>query len=476
MSTRLTSGNIPQGSADTQGRYRLLTVATDTRGNKVQSHMILVDASGNKVWEGMMNSGGTREYLPGLLSSLAGQNITAEYPINWNDVRLNRADNPDMSYSDGSPGYSITIENASNIARLGGVGRNLFRIHPGGRTVTTSGCLEFIDANGNINTASDQSARSFLRAMQQIPENQRPRALEIVNPDVLSGTPGASAQVDAAQRERNERLRSEVENQAAVASSGLAGFGDTIMQLIMGFFQFLMEALTGSNNGDGRDDVEPDPSDSNGTGSSLFNGIRATGAAARSWASYQRTHANQRVVHRSPMEGASNVGDDRAMRERHPIHGDRRMHHGIDMTPGEGNTDSSPNILASANGVVLYSGTLRGYGKTVIIGHADGTYSLYAHMTGTGMPAAGSEVRQGQVIGEMGQSGGATGPHLHYEQRRGSQSIVPLINGAEIERGARLTGTAMPNLAALGVTGNGTPAPTLAMRNPQNTVGAAYRS
>lgn len=475
MSTRLTPTNIPDGAASTQGRYRLLTVATDKRGNKVQSHMVLVDASGQIVWQGMMNSGGTRDYLPGLMTSVAGQNITAQYPINWQDIRLNRADNPDMSYSDGSPGYSISINNASNMARLGGAGRDLFRIHPGGRSVSTSGCLEFIDSNGGISRESDQQARSFLDAMQQIPPNQRPLALEIVNPEVVSGAPGASAQVDAAQRQQNDRVRTEVEAQAATASSNLAGFGDTIMQLIMGFFQFLMEALTGTNNGDGRDEIEPDPSDSAGTGTRLFNGIRATAAAARTWASYQRAHANQPVTHRSPMEGASNVGDDRGMREHHPIHGDRRMHHGIDMTPGSGNADNSPNILASADGVVLYSGTLRGYGKTVIIGHADGTYSLYAHMTGNGMPAAGSEVRQGQVIGEMGQSGGATGPHLHYEQRRGSQSIVPLINGREVERGAQLTASAMPNLGALGVTGNGAASPTLAMRNPQNAVGAAYR-
>lgn len=260
-----------------------------------------------------------------------------------------------------------------------------------------------------------------------------------------------------------KRLRRELAEQEQSAIGGLDGFLQTILKMIKGFFSFLNDAISGETVGDGdsREIEEPQARES------LFNGIRATASAAQRWAVLQRQHDGVAVVHRSPVEGAAIVEDDRHMREKHPIHGDRRMHHGVDMTAGPGNSDRAPNILASADGVVLFSGSLRGYGKTVIIGHADGTYSLYAHMSGTGMPVAGRDVKQGQVIGEMGSTGGSTGVHLHYEQRKDSDSRVPRIkigdSIAEVKRGTKLNGLAIPDLAASGVmSGNQSASPRFA--------------
>lgn len=212
---------------------------------------------------------------------------------------------------------------------------------------------------------------------------------------------------------------------------GLGSFGQIIVATIRGFFNFLTNAFAGNDvaDGDGRETEH-----SSGR-QGVFNNILASARSAGTWAKYQRDNDGKAVNHRSPLEGNSVVGDDRHMRENHPIHHDRRMHHGIDLPRS---TSTSANVIASESGIVIFSGVMRGYGNTVVIGHADGGYSVYAHLTGENMPSLEQEVAQGQRIGIMGRSGGATGVHLHYEQRKGSESVVPVIDGRQMTRGVQI--------------------------------------
>ncbi len=182
--------SVPQpASAEHQGRYRLVTVATDSQGNNTRAEMVVLNPQGQVVWRSMMNSGsGGAHSLPGLRTARDGQPVTTEYHLDWNDVRLNRRDRlglTGMSMSDGSPGFSFTLENPTNIAELGGAGRNGFRIHPGGRNVGTAGCLEFLGQDGQIGAESDRNARSFAALMTSLPPDQRPTSLEILNPKML---------------------------------------------------------------------------------------------------------------------------------------------------------------------------------------------------------------------------------------------------------------------------------------------------
>ena len=195
------TGQIPQGAlgaivpvppsatAGHDGRYRLVTVATGSQGNKTGTEMVVMNPQGEVVWRSAMNSGsGNARSLPGLRTAFDGQAVTTEYRLDWNDVRLNRQDRlgmTGMSLSDGSPGFSFTLENPSNMAQLGGAGRNDFRIHPGGRNVGTAGCLEFLDSHGGISRESDRNARSFAALMTSIPPDQRPISLEILNPKMI---------------------------------------------------------------------------------------------------------------------------------------------------------------------------------------------------------------------------------------------------------------------------------------------------
>ncbi len=97
----------------------------------------------------------------------------------------------------------------------------------------------------------------------------------------------------------------------------------------------------------------------------------------------------------------------------HPILNRMRAHKGVDYAAPTGTP-----IRATSDGKVIHKGRKGGYGKTVILKHGKRYSTLYAHMSryGKGL-RRGQTVKQGQIIGYVGQSGSATGPHLHYEFR-----------------------------------------------------------
>ena len=92
-----------------------------------------------------------------------------------------------------------------------------------------------------------------------------------------------------------------------------------------------------------------------------------------------------------------------------PFHGAARFHRGIDIKVAYGQ-----DVQTAASGRVVSAGTEGGYGQTVVIEHAAGIRTRYAHLSTT-LVAAGEEVREGQVVGRAGHSGRATGTHLHFE-------------------------------------------------------------
>ncbi|MGI9331569.1 MAG: OapA family protein [Gammaproteobacteria bacterium] len=101
------------------------------------------------------------------------------------------------------------------------------------------------------------------------------------------------------------------------------------------------------------------------------------------------------------------------LKRRHPILHKIRAHRGVDYAASRGTS-----IKATGDGKVIFAGTKRGYGKTVIIQHGAEYTTLYGHMhrIGKGIKR-GRRVEQGQIIGGVGSTGLATGPHLHYEFR-----------------------------------------------------------
>jgi murein DD-endopeptidase MepM/ murein hydrolase activator NlpD len=104
---------------------------------------------------------------------------------------------------------------------------------------------------------------------------------------------------------------------------------------------------------------------------------------------------------------------------------ERRKHQGIDITSPLGTP-----IKASGSGVVLYSGNgIRGYGNVIILRHSDEFVSVYAHNE-VNLVEEGMRVERGEVIGKVGRTGRAFGPHLHFEIRKNNKAIdpFPLLN------------------------------------------------
>jgi len=94
---------------------------------------------------------------------------------------------------------------------------------------------------------------------------------------------------------------------------------------------------------------------------------------------------------------------------RDPINGQRRYHNGIDIAAPEGTV-----IKAVESGRVIESGVKGGYGNTVVIQTDDGRKMLYAH-NNLNFVRAGDRVHKGEAIAEVGSTGRATGPHVHFE-------------------------------------------------------------
>lgn len=104
----------------------------------------------------------------------------------------------------------------------------------------------------------------------------------------------------------------------------------------------------------------------------------------------------------------------------HPLFGDERPHSGIDVAGSAGS-----EVLAADSGTVAVATYSSSYGNYVTIYHSNGDYTLYAHMSSLAV-SAGQSVTQGDVIGYVGSTGWATGPHLHFEIRVNGSTVDPL--------------------------------------------------
>lgn len=102
----------------------------------------------------------------------------------------------------------------------------------------------------------------------------------------------------------------------------------------------------------------------------------------------------------------------------HPIAGEERFHYGVDIAADEGTA-----ICAFADGTVYATGESTTLGSYIMLEHAGGYITLYAHCSR--VTATGGSVKLGEKIAEVGQTGAATGPHLHFELHDGSLYLNP---------------------------------------------------
>ena len=128
----------------------------------------------------------------------------------------------------------------------------------------------------------------------------------------------------------------------------------------------------------------------------------------------------------------------------HPLFGDPRAHTGIDYAAPAGTP-----VRAVANGVVVQKGWSRGYGNTIEIKHNERYSTLYAHLQGFSEGIQkGRSVNMGDVIGYVGSTGWATGPHLHYEFKVNGRHVNPSRIIAENPQVPSLRGDALRKFVA----------------------------
>lgn len=145
--------------------------------------------------------------------------------------------------------------------------------------------------------------------------------------------------------------------------------------------------------------------------STAYGGITHYGGKAIEW-------AKENLI-KAPLASFSRISSTFGTR-RHPIKKTIRHHSGVDYAAAQGTA-----VMAAGDGKVVSAGWQGGYGNAIVIRHASGTETLYGHLSKVGV-RAGQPVTAGRVIGNVGSTGQSTGPHLHYEVRRGGRPVDPL--------------------------------------------------
>ncbi len=104
----------------------------------------------------------------------------------------------------------------------------------------------------------------------------------------------------------------------------------------------------------------------------------------------------------------------------HPVEGEERFHYGVDLA-----ADTGTAVNCFADGTVAAVGESSSYGKYCIVTHTGGYSTLYAHCSRV-TASSGTAVKEGQKIAEVGETGMATGPHLHFELHRDGTYLNPI--------------------------------------------------
>ncbi len=143
----------------------------------------------------------------------------------------------------------------------------------------------------------------------------------------------------------------------------------------------------------------------------IFRAVRYTTPDGRTDYFTPEGRSVRKAFVRAPLS-FSRISSNFNPRRRHPKLNTIRAHQGVDYAAPRGTP-----VKAAGDGKVIHRGRKGGYGKTIILQHGGNITTLYAHLSNYSRVRHGARVRQGDVIGYVGATGLATGPHLHYEYR-----------------------------------------------------------
>jgi len=235
---------------------------------------------------------------------------------------------------------------------------------------------------------------------------------------------GYQARTETKEAERRQRFVAGTIRDSLFASASRAGLSDGLVMEMVGIFGWDIDFALDIRRGDRfailYEELWRD-GERVGDGAILaaeftnqgrtVRAVRYTDADGRNDYYTPDGRSMRKTFMRSPVEFtriSSGFGN-----RKHPILNRMRRHDGVDYAARSGTP-----IRATGEGRVVFAGRKGGYGNTLVIRHAGRYTTLYAHMSGFARGVyGGARVDQGQTIGYVGQSGLATGPHLHYEFR-----------------------------------------------------------
>lgn len=125
----------------------------------------------------------------------------------------------------------------------------------------------------------------------------------------------------------------------------------------------------------------------------------------------------------TPLSG--NISSEFGYRE-HPVEGEEKFHYGVDLV-----ADMGTDISCFADGTITVVGESSSYGKYCIVEHQNGYSTLYAHCDRI-TASSGASVQEGEKIAEVGDTGMATGPHLHFELQHNGTYLNPIYYVSKI--------------------------------------------
>ncbi len=146
-----------------------------------------------------------------------------------------------------------------------------------------------------------------------------------------------------------------------------------------------------------------------------YDYLRTTNLAGRSRSIFARADVNILPsgwpINGRLMDGYGHRSD--------PFSGEGAMHTGVDISAPMGT-----QVKATGDGIIVHASWNNGYGRCVIVDHGNGYQTWYAHLSEIEV-REGQEIRQGEIVGAVGNTGRSTGPHLHYEVRIHSTPVNP---------------------------------------------------
>lgn len=337
--------------------------------------------------------------VPEQAQSIASQEITLKPELNWQEVTVKSGDNLSLIFQRIGLGASDTY----NVAQLGKDIKPLLNLRPGQ-------VLRF--------SLVDNNEQKSLQQLQLV-------LSPIKTLDVKSTSDGYQAKLLTREVEVRQKHASGTIESSLFEAGMAANLSDKVVMELAYIFgwdidfaldlrqkdQFTLIYEEDYLDGDKIADGEILAAEFTNQGKT-YRAIRYTDDKGSSHYYTPQGDSMRKAFSRTPVH-FSRISSKFNPNRKHPILKTSRPHQGVDYAAATGTP-----ILATGDGKVDFVGNKGGYGRTVILSHGGKYTTLYAHMSKfkKGIKR-GSRVKQGDVIGYLGMSGLATGPHLHYEFR-----------------------------------------------------------